>query len=128
VRHFGSPITDYLKKWGDVFYPGGPTEVAHTDAKRRRDQADVDNENPNEQNAAQRQHHEKRRRRFGKHDDIDYFDLSMMCRFMAMEPEDVSAYLTRCEETQAAGERKALEEKVKSWKESLAPVDSDNID
>jgi hypothetical protein len=131
VRHFGSPITDALKKWGDVFYPGGPMKVAHTDAKRRGDQADVDKENSSEQNAAQRQHHEKRNGRLGKHNAIDYYDLSMICRFMAMEPEDVSTYLTGCEENQemqAAGERKALEEKVKAWKESLAPVDSINID
>jgi hypothetical protein len=46
---------------------------------------------------------------------------------MAMEPEDVRAYLKGCEEMQAAGERKALEEKVNSWRESLAPVNSIDI-
>jgi len=45
----------------------------------------------------------------------------MMYRFLAMEPENVRAYLNGCEEMAAAGERKAVEEKVSSWRESLAP-------
>jgi hypothetical protein len=60
VRHFGSPVTDALKKWGDVFYPGVPTKAAHTDAKRQRDQADANKEDSNEQKAAGRQRYEKR--------------------------------------------------------------------
>jgi hypothetical protein len=34
VHHFGVAVADILEKWGDVFYPGGPTKAAHADYKR----------------------------------------------------------------------------------------------
>src|SRR6266481_6433864 len=52
-------------------------------------------------------------------DDKRRHDMVMMIRFMAMEPEKVRAYLEGCEEMAAAGERKGLEERVKSWRESV---------
>ena len=122
VHHFGVALTEILEKWGDVFYPtsGGPTEAAHADYKCRRDQADVDKENRSLQKAARR--YERRGRR------IDPHDVVMMYRFKAMEPEKVRAYLKGCEEVAAAIERKELEEKVNSWRESSATLlpDPDN--
>jgi hypothetical protein len=52
----------------------------------------------------------------------------MIYQFQAMESETVRAYLKGYEEMTAAGERKGLEEKVNSWRESLAPrttIDTD---
>jgi len=119
VKNFGFKPTDILEKWGGLFYPGRPTEAAHADDKRRRDQADADKENSN------RQRQRRNKRRSGKggiHDLIDPHDAVMIYRFLAMEPENVRAYLKGCEEVVAARERKTLEEKVNSWRESLAPV------
>jgi len=45
----------------------------------------------------------------------------MIYQFKAMESEDIRAYLEGCEEVVAAREHKVLEEKVNSWRESLAP-------
>src|SRR6266850_895477 len=56
------------------------------------------------------------------HDAIHPIDVAMMYRFMAMEPENVRAYLKECEEVAAARERKGLDEKVTSWRKSLAPL------
>jgi len=47
------------------------------------------------------------------------FDVVMMYRFQAMEPENVKTYLKQFGEMVAASERKGLEEKVDSWRESL---------
>jgi len=105
---------DILRKWEDVFYPGGPTKAAHADDKRQRDQDDADEENSRHKAA----------RLYGRHDihdAIDPHDVVMMYRFRAMEPEKVRAYLEGCEETVAAGKRKGLEESVNSWRESLHP-------
>jgi hypothetical protein len=66
--------------------------------------------------------------RRGIHDAINPHDVVMMYRFQAMEPEEVRAYLEGCQEMAAAGERKELEEKADSWRESLAPstaIDTD---
>ena len=115
VRHFGAALTEILEKW-DVFYPGGPTKAAHIDDKRGHDQADADKENSSGQKVARQRRYERR----GIHDVVDPHDVAMMYRFLAMEPENVRAYLKGCEEMAAAGERKGLEEKVNSWRESLA--------
>ena len=113
VHHFGFGLAVILEKWGDVFYPVGPTKAAHADDKRRRDQE---------------QRYERRGRRRGRHDGINPFDVVMMYRFQAMEPEKVRAYLRGCEEMAAASERKRLEEKVDSWRESLAPPTASDAD
>ena len=77
-----------------------------------------DKENSNGQKAAR----QRRRKRRGIHDAIDSHDIVMIHRCMAMEPENARAYLNGCEEMVAARERKRVEEKVNSWRESLAPV------
>ena len=123
VYHFGCTLTEILEKWGDVFYPD-QTDAGHIDDKRRRDQADADEENPSGQKAARRRRHERR----GIHDAVDPHDVVMMYRFLAMEPEKVRAYVEGCEEMAAAGERKGLEEKVNSWRQSLAPLTTINAD
>jgi len=121
VYHFGFAVTDIPEKWGDVFYPGGPTQPAHTSDKRQRDQADANKENSNGQQAA-------RQRRYGRrsiHDTTDPHDVFMRHRFKAMESENIRAYLEGCEEVVAARERKVLEGKVNSWRESLAVMTID---
>jgi len=60
------------------------------------------------------------------YDAINPLDVAMMYRFKAMGPEKARAYLKRCEEVAAARERKGLEEKVNSWRESLTSLT--NID
>jgi hypothetical protein len=47
VHHFGFSRAKILEKWGDVFYPGVSTKVAHIDDKRRGNQADADKQNSN---------------------------------------------------------------------------------
>ncbi len=64
---------DILRKWEDVFYPGGPTKAAHADDKRQRDQDDADEENSRHKAA----------RLYGRHDihdAIDPHDVVMMYR------------------------------------------------
>jgi len=112
VRHFGIAIEDVLKRWEGVFYPEGTMKAAHTNDERRRDHADAEKDD----NPRQRRHG-----RCGGRDTTHPHDIVMMYRFLAMEPENVRAYLNGCEEMAAAGERKAVEEKVSSWRESLAP-------
>ena len=120
VHHFGFALTKILEKWGDMFYPGVgvPMKLAHIDDRCRHDQADADKENFNGQKAARQRRYEKR----DILDAIDPHDMVMMYRCQAMESEKVRAYLEGCEETEMAGERKALKEKVNSWRESLAPL------
>jgi hypothetical protein len=113
VHHFGFGLAVILEKWGDVFYPVGPTKAAHADDKRRRDQE---------------QRYKRHNRRRSRHNAIDPHDVVMMYRFQAMEPEKVRAYLKGCEEMAAASERKGLEEKVGSWRESLAPPTASDAD
>jgi hypothetical protein len=125
LHHFGFAVTDISEKWGDVFYPGGPTKVYD---RRRRDQADADKENSSRQIAARQQRYERRDGRRGNRDAIDPCDLVMMYRCQAMEPEKVRAYLKGSEEIVAARERKGLEEKVNSWRESLAPLTANDAD
>jgi hypothetical protein len=128
VRHFGVAVADILKKWGDVFYPGGPTKAALAEDQRRRDGADADKKKYSQQKVDRRQRQEMRDERRGTHDAIDPLDLVMMYRFKAMEPEKVRAYLKGCEEVAVAREHKGLEEKVNSWRKSLAPptnIDTD---
>src|SRR6266404_5774247 len=73
-------------------------------------------ENSNRQTGARQRCHGRR----GIHDDaIDPHDMVMMYQFLEMEPEKVRAYLERCEEMAAAGVCKGLEERVKSWRESV---------
>ena len=117
MHHFGFALVVVLKKWEDVFYPGGPTKAVHVDDKRRRDQADADKENSSK--TAQQKCYNRRDRRRGIHGAIDPYDVVMMCRFQAMEPDKVRSYLQGCEEMVAARERKGLEEKINSWRESL---------
>ena len=89
-----------MEMWGDVFYPGELMKAARQ----------------------QRYDSERRDRRRSRHNAIDPYDVVMMYRFQAMEPEKVRAYLEGCEEMAAARERKGLQEKVNSWRESLAPL------
>jgi len=89
-----------LEKWGDVFYPGELMKAARQ----------------------QRYDSERRDRRRSRHNAIDPYDVVMMYRFQAMEPEKVRAYLEGCEEMAAARELKGLEENVNSWRESLVPL------
>jgi|SRR5712671_433107 len=119
VRHFGFASTVILKKWEDIFYPGGPTKAVHVGDKQRHDQADADNENSSK--TAQQKCYDRRNtgRRRGIHGAIDPYDVVMMYRFHAMEPDRVRSYLQGCEEMVAARERKGLEERVNSWRESL---------
>jgi len=117
VHHFGFAVADISEKWGDVFYPGGPTNAADMHRRDQRDQADADKENSIRQITTRQQRYERRYARRG----IDPYDLVMMYRCQAMEPEKVRTYLRGSEEIVAARERKGLEEKVNSWRESLAP-------
>lgn len=125
LRHFGFAVTDISEKWGDVFYLGGPTKA---DDRRRGDQADADKKNSSRQIAARQQRYERRDGRRGNRDAVDPFDSVMMYRCQAMEPEKVRAYLKGCEEMAAARECKGLEEKVNSWRESLAPLTVNDTD
>jgi len=68
LHHFGFTVTDISEKWGEVFYPGGPTKVYD---RRRRDQADADKENSSRQIAARQQRYERRDGRHGNRDAID---------------------------------------------------------
>jgi trans-aconitate methyltransferase len=123
VRHFGSAVKDALKKWEDVFYPGGPMKAVHVDIKRRRDQSNADKENCIMQKEARQQRLDQRNGRtngrHGRHDDVSPSDLILIYRCMAMEAEDVRAYLEGCKEMAVVGERNALEEKVNSWRENV---------
>jgi len=117
VHHFGCTLTEILEKWGEMFYPGEPTKAAYRDEKRQLEQAEADKENSSGQTKARRRRFERRSTR----DTINPHDAVMMYRFSAMEPEKAKAYLNGCEDMAAAGERKGLEEKVSSWRQSLAP-------
>ncbi|KAI0246989.1 hypothetical protein BJV78DRAFT_1249580 [Lactifluus subvellereus] len=112
IYHFGVAMDDVLKMWGNVFQPGGPTTAAHTDDKHRRNQADADEENYNEQKPAR----ERRYGRRGMRGRFDGFDALMMLPFMMMPAEKVREYLKGCEEMAAAAVREGLEEKVNSWR------------
>jgi hypothetical protein len=102
VHHFGVALTDVLKKWGDA-----------------------EDEISNLQKETRRRCYEKRDGRRGIHHDdalkADLHDLLIIYRLQAMTPEKVGAYLERCEEMVATAERKRLEDKVNSWRGSLAP-------
>jgi hypothetical protein len=125
LRHFGFQVTHILERWGNVFYPGGPIKA---NDRRRHDQADVDKENSKRQTADRQQRHERRDGRRRNRDATDPYDLVLMYRFQAMEPEKVRAYLKGSEEIVAARERKGLEEKVNSWRESLGTVIAESND
>jgi len=128
VHHFGVALGVILEKWGDVFYPGGPTKPAYADDRRRHGQADGDRESSTKQKIAREQHHE--RHTSNRERGIRYAepcDLVMMYRCQAMDPEEVRAYLRGCEEMAAARERKGLEEKVNYWRESLKPLTANDI-
>ena len=92
-------------------------KAVRVDNKHRRDQADADKENSSK--TAQQKCYDRCDRRCGRHGAIDPYDVVMMCRFQAMEPDKVRSYLQGCEEMVAARERKGLEEKINSWRESL---------
>jgi len=128
AHYFGVASTDMLEKWADMFYPGRSTKPAYADDKRRRDQADAEKDNSTKQKIAREQRHE--RRTSNRERGIRYAepcDLVMMYRCQAMDPEEVRAYLRGCEEMAAARERKGLEEKVNSWRESLKPLTANDI-
>ena len=125
MRHFGLKDSDsgFLKKYGDIFYPGGPTKAAHADDKHRRDQDDAAKENIRQSNARRDKRQEARDpKNRGTNNAVDPLDVAMMYRFKAVDPEKVKAYLKECEAVTAERERKGLEEKVNSWRESLAPL------
>jgi len=124
LHRFGFAAADISEKWGDMFYPGGPTNAADRRRRDQRDQADADKENSSRKISARQQRYERRDGRRG----IDPYDLIMMYRCQAMEPEKVRAYLRGSEEIVAARERKGLEEKVNSWRESLAPLTANDTD
>jgi hypothetical protein len=113
VHHFGLAMTDILKRWEDMFYPGGAMKAAHTDDKHRGDHADAD------KTLRQQQPYKRRNGRRSVHGAIHPHDVVMMYRFKAMEPEKVRAYLNGCEEMAAEAEHKGLEEKVNSWREAV---------
>jgi hypothetical protein len=121
LRHFGVAMTDILENWRVVFCPDGPMKAAGVDNKRRRDQADADKETSNAQKAARQSRYDSERRygRRGVQSDFDAFDMLMMYRFQAMEPEKVRAHPEGYEEVAAARQRKRLDEKVNPWRESL---------
>jgi len=119
LHHFGFAPMHIYEKWMGVFYPGGPTKAVDTDDKRRHDQANTDQANIKVQDEARQLRRDRRGKMRDIHDGFGPHDMVMMIRFMAMEPEKVRAYLEGCEEMAAAGERKGLEERVKSWRESV---------
>lgn len=125
VKAFGAELADIVQNWRNIFYPDGPTEAARAGDKRRRDGANADKERPVRQKTERQERHNARTRRQGTHDAIDFFDVVTMYRCSAMEPEDVKAYVEGCEEMAVEPvepvERKGLEEKVSSWRESLGP-------
>jgi hypothetical protein len=116
LNHFGFAPTHIKEKWGDVFYPGGPTKAAHTDDERRHDRGDANKELSERQKASRQRRYERCNGRYSR---MHPLDMLMMYRFSAMEPEDVRAYLKECEEIAVARERNRLEEKVNSWRDSL---------
>ena len=124
LRHFGFQVTHFSEKWGNVFYPSGPMKA---NDRRRHDQADADKEN-SRQAVDRQQRYERRDGRRRNRDAIDPYDLVLMYRCQAMEPEKVRAYLKGSEEIVAARERNGLEEKVNSWRESLAPLTDNDTD
>lgn len=126
VHHFGFGVTDILEKWGDMFYT--PMKTAHTNGKHRRDRADADEDNSNGLTVAQQRHYDRRGGRRSRHNAIHPHDVLMMYRFKAMEPEKVMAYIKGCKEIAAEKERKELEEKVNSWRGSLAPLTATDTD
>lgn len=98
-HHFGK--TDELKKWKNVL----PWWAYNRSARRQEESAESTTalgESWQEGNA------------------MDFFDMVMMCPFMAMGPDKTKAYLKECEEMAKTKERKALEEKVDSWRQELA--------
>jgi hypothetical protein len=126
VYHFGIKDPDFLKKWEGAFDPGGPVTAAQADDRRRSDQADADKKVNDKKKDDRQKRWERRDRNRDTHDAIHPIDVAMMYRFMAMEPEQVRAYLKECEEVAAAREREELEEKVTSWRKSLAPLTNIN--
>jgi len=123
VYHFGIKEPDFLKNWEGAFYPGGrPMKAAQADDRQRSDQVDADKKAKDDKKDARQKRKEARDRNRDTHDAIHPIDVAMMYRFMAMEPENVRAYLKECEEVAAARERKGLDEKVTSWRKSLAPL------
>jgi hypothetical protein len=116
VHHFGFGVTDILEKWGDMFYT--PMKTAHTNDKHRRDEENSSSGHK----AARQRHYEGRDGRRSRHNAIHPHDVLMMYQFKAMEPEKVMAYIKGCREIEAQKERKELEEKVNSWRGSLAPL------
>ena len=123
VHNFGFVATDLVEKWGDAF-PGGPTKTIPTNDKDRHDQTYADEETTNSQKPAR----QRRYKRHGIHGGLDYLDITVIHRCMAMEPEYVRAYLEECNEMAAARERKMVDEKVNSWRESLVPVTANDTD
>jgi hypothetical protein len=119
VHHFGIEKRDALKRWEDVLYSGEPMKVAHTDIKSRRD--------PTNPDTARQERCGRRNGRRGVHDAIHPHDVLMMYQFQAMEPETVRAYMDASEEMAVAAERKALEEKVYSWRAITAGHNEDRF-
>ena len=124
LHHFGFQVTHISEKW-DVFYPGVLLKACD---RRRHDQADADKENSKRRTADRRQRYGRHDGRRRNRDAIDPYELVLMYRCQAMEPEKARAYLKGCEEMVAERERKGLEEKVNSWRESLAPLIENNTD
>jgi hypothetical protein len=131
ASNFGPGLADVLENWVDVFYPDEPTGATDADDNGGADQVGAAQERPEMQrkerherrNKRQKREKEKEKRK-GKRKErarnaVHPLDLVMMYRFMAMEPENVRAYLRGSEEIAAARERKGLEEKVKSWREGV---------
>jgi hypothetical protein len=100
-----------------MLYSGEPMKVAHTDTKSRRHRANPD--------TARQERCGRRNGRRGVHDAIHPHDVLMMYQFQAVEPEKVRAFLDACEEMAVAAERKALEEKVYSWRAITASHNED---
>lgn len=125
LHHFGFQLNHISETWGDVYHPGGTMKA---NDRRRHHQADVDKENSKRQAADRQQRYERRDGRRRNRDTIHPYDLVLMYRCQAMEPEKVRAYLKGSEEIVAAKERKGLEDKVNSWRESLAPLTDNDTD
>jgi len=125
VKHFGAALEDIVQKWEGSFYPGGPAKAARAGDERRHGQANADEEKSQRQKIERQICHDKYSRGHGTADAIDFLDVVMMYRCSAMEPEDARAYVEGCEEMVAVRERKRLEEKVNSWRESLGVIGAD---
>ena len=59
---------------------------------------------------------------------FDYLDMVTIHHCMAMGPENARAFLEECNEMAAAAERKMVDEKVNSWRESLVPATANDTD